>query len=61
MKENRQCCNGCKYIKCFAILYQNYYCNHEGRVDDMGKLTEHNLNVESPEWCPLIGDLDGEN
>lgn len=47
------CCQNCGYLKCYAILYQKYYCDHEGRSDDMGQLTDDNLNIESPEWCPL--------
>ena len=53
MKKNNSSCNTCKYLKCYAILYQNYYCDHENRTDDMGKLSEQNLNVESPSWCPM--------
>lgn len=52
MKENKLSCKGCKHIKCYAILYQNYYCDHQGRTDDMGKLTQYNLNTERPIWCP---------
>lgn len=53
MKNKTKGCSECEYLKCYAILYQNYYCNHEDRADDMGKLTEYNLNGHYPEWCPL--------
>lgn len=51
--EKKLCCEKCSYLKCYAIVYQNYYCDHENRIDDMGKLTDNNLHKESPEWCPL--------
>lgn len=51
--KHKLCCKECKYIKCYAILYQNYYCDHEGRTDDMAKLKEENLYIGSPVWCPL--------
>lgn len=54
--DKNLCCKKCDYLKCYAILYQNYYCDHEGREDDMGKLTENNLHIESPAWCPLRGE-----
>lgn len=53
MNNNAPNCCNCEYIKCIAISKQMYFCNHEGRSDDMGKLTEDNLHIESPEWCPL--------
>lgn len=52
MNENIRCWN-CDHLKCYAILYQKYYCDHKDRSDDMGKLTEENLHIESPKWCPL--------
>lgn len=30
-----------------------YYCDHEGRIDDMGKLGIGKLLESRPEWCPL--------
>lgn len=55
MSDRKQNCSKCRYLKCYAIVYQNYYCDHEDRTDDMGKLTEENLKIESPEWCPRLG------
>lgn len=52
MSDRKQNCSKCRYLKCYAIVYQNYYCDHEDRTDDMGKLIEENLKIESPEWCP---------
>lgn len=51
--NRRLCCKNCDYLECYAILHQMYYCDHENRTDDMGKLTIDNLHSESPEWCPL--------
>ncbi len=45
-------CKKYQYLKCYAVVYQNYYCNHEDRVDDMGKLTDYHLHRESSKWCP---------
>ena len=53
MRNRRRHCCKCDFLKCYAIVYQNYYCNHEARTDDMGKLTDHNLKEECPVWCPL--------
>lgn len=38
MKSGNLKCSECEYLKCIAIVYQNYYCDNEGRIDDMGKL-----------------------
>ena len=55
MSNKIQNCSKCRYLKCYAIVYQNYYCDHDDRTDDMGELTEENLKIESPEWCPRLG------
>lgn len=54
--ENRvpHCCE-CEYLKCIGIMYKNYYCDHEGRCDDMGKVGVDNPPVTSPVWCPKRG------
>ena len=30
-----------------------YYCNHEDRTDDIGKVGVEHPPETSPEWCPL--------
>ncbi len=30
-----------------------HYCDHEDRIDDMGKLGVGELSEERPGWCPL--------
>ncbi len=51
--ERNMSCDGCE----FAVQCNNgdeiYYCDHEDRTDDMGKLSLENLIESSPEWCPL--------
>ena len=42
-------CNQCKYMKAYDYGNKVYYCDHENRTDDMGKLSV----VVSPKWCPL--------
>ena len=46
-------CDGCEYAVQCNIGDKNYYCDHEGRIDDIGKLSIDNLMDASPEWCPL--------
>lgn len=54
MQSNKlkQSCTECEYIKCYAVRKQIFYCDHEKRADDMGKLGEDKLPDVSPEWCP---------
>lgn len=51
--ERHKTCDDCEY----AVQCNNgdgtYYCDHEDRIDDMGKLSLENLIESSPEWCPL--------
>jgi len=42
-------CNQCKYMKAYDYGNKIYYCDHEDRTDDIGKLSV----VVSPKWCPL--------
>lgn len=46
-------CAECEYMKMYDISYKNYYCDHEDRINDMGKLSVNELPKRSPEWCPL--------
>lgn len=48
-------CRECKFLKIYDYLHTNYYCDHENRTDDMGKLTFDHLDKESPKWCPMKG------
>ena len=46
-------CSECEYMRMYDYTYKNHYCDHEDRIDDMGKLSMDNLMDASPEWCPL--------
>ena len=46
-------CAECKFMKEYAYGKKIYYCDHEDRTDDMGKLSVNFLPETSPEWCPL--------
>lgn len=52
-KENKILnCSECEYLKVYDIMYTCYYCDHEDRADEMGKLgVEHPPKI-SPKWCP---------
>ena len=40
-------------MKAYDYGNKIYYCDHEDRTDDMGKLSVEKLPVVSPKWCPL--------
>ena len=46
-------CDQCEYIRMYDYGKRIYYCDHENRRDDMGKLGINELPKRSPEWCPL--------
>lgn len=48
-----QNCAECEYMKKFDYGKKIYYCEHEDRIDDMGKLSVGDLPEGSTEWCPL--------
>ena len=52
-KENKvPKCSKCEYLKMYDLMYTCFYCDHEERTDEMGKLgVEHPPKI-SPEWCP---------
>lgn len=52
MMSNNSKCTECDCVKCYAINYQIYFCNHEDRTDDMGKLGIGKLPDVAPDWCP---------
>ncbi len=43
----------CEFMKMYNYGKKIYYCDHEGRIDDMGKLGEEKLPETSPVWCPV--------
>ena len=46
-------CSGCEFMKTYDYGNKIYYCDHENRIDEMGKLGVGELSKTSPEWCPL--------
>ena len=46
-------CAECEYMKKYDYGKKIYYCDHTGRIDDMGKLGVDKLPKTSPVWCPL--------
>ncbi len=54
--DNVPNCAGCNFMKMYDYTYRIYYCDHEGRTDDMGKLGVDMLPKGSPGWCPLRGN-----
>jgi cold shock CspA family protein len=56
MKENNKVkihCGECDFVKMYNCGNKIYYCDHEDRIDDMGKLGMDHLPKKSPDWCPL--------
>lgn len=56
LMDNVPNCAGCNFMKMYDYTYRIYYCDHEGRTDDMGKLGVDKLPKGSPGWCPLRGN-----
>lgn len=45
-------CDKCEFLRMYDYGCRIYYCDHEDRTDDMGKLSVDYLPETSPEWCP---------
>lgn len=52
-KQKENGCIECEYMKIYDYGNRIYCCDHENRIDDMGKLSVGELPNTSPEWCPL--------
>ena len=50
-KLNVPHCSECECMKMYDYLDRIYYCDHEKRTDDMGKLGIEYPPKTSPEWC----------
>lgn len=46
-------CSSCKFMKEYDYGNKVYYCDHEDRTNDMGKLSVNKMPKLCPEWCPL--------
>lgn len=53
MKLNDNLCSECRFIKKYDYGTEICYCDHEDRIDDMGRLGMDHLTEAGPEWCPL--------
>ena len=53
MISKEVCCKKCKFRKRYDYGKKIYYCDHENRIDDMGKLGVGEIPEGSPEWCPM--------
>lgn len=46
-------CTQCKYMRMYDYGKKIYYCDHEDRTNDMGKIGTDDIPEMSPVWCPL--------
>ena len=54
LEGNRtQNCAECEFMRMYNYGNKIYYCDHEDRIDDIGKLGVGDIPKSSPEWCPL--------
>lgn len=53
MERKNNNCGGCEFVKNISSVHNNFYCDNEDRIDDMGFLGEDELPDCVPEWCPL--------
>lgn len=51
--DRTQNCAECEFMRMYNYGNKIYYCDHEDRIDDMGKLGVCDIPKSSPEWCPL--------
>ena len=51
--DRTQNCAECEFVRMYNHGNKIYYCDHEARIDDMGKLGVGDIPKSSPEWCPL--------
>ncbi len=56
--DNTVSCSECKFMKEYDYGQKVYYCDHEDRTDEMGKLGTENLLTTSPMWCPMRENAD---
>lgn len=51
--DNTVSCSECENMKAYDYGNRIYYCDHEDRTDEMGKLSIGDVPRICPEWCPL--------
>lgn len=45
-------CSECDLMKSYDYVYKCYFCDHEEREDDVGRVGVGNPPKTSPGWCP---------
>ena len=58
MDKKTVSCSECENMKMYDYGNRIYYCDHEDRTDEMGKLSVGNVSGICPEWCPLRCNID---
>ena len=56
--DNTANCSECEFMKMYDYGNRIYYCDHEDRTDEMGKLSKSDVPGICPEWCPLKCKID---
>jgi len=59
--DNTVNCSECEFMKTYDYRNRIYYCDHEDRIDKMGKLSIGDVPRICPEWCPLRCRIDNNN
>lgn len=51
-------CSECEFMRAYDYGNRIYYCDHEDRTDEIGKLSVGDVPGICPEWCPLRCKID---
>lgn len=54
-------CRECEYMKMYDYGQKIYYCDHEDRTDEIGKLGVGDKPSGCPKWCPLRNNNDNNS
>lgn len=54
-------CSECEFMKMYDYGNRIYYCDHEDRTDEMGKLGVGDVLGICPVWCPLKCKIDNSS
>ena len=56
--DKKVSCSECEFMKMYDYGNRIYYCDHEDRTDEMGKLGVGDISRVCPEWCSLRYESD---
>ena len=59
--DNTANCSECEFMKMYDYGNRIYYCDHEDRTDEMGKLSVGDVPGICPDWCPLRCKFDNSS